>query len=119
MKQAIAETIATESGVNAELIAVTEVAELLEGALVIDFGAATPLLLTAYEKLDTKRDIEDMLKVAVARALPSVLSNAVEIPGIALHDRRLAGWVGLRRPDARRLTASLAVAYSISVTLGS
>ena len=89
MKQAIAETIATESGVNAELIAVTEVAELLEGALVIDFGAATPLLLTAYENPDTKEDIGDMFKVAVAREMPSVLSNAVEIPGIASHAKLL------------------------------
>ena len=89
MKQAIAETIATESGVNAELIAVTEVAELLEGDLVIDFGAATPLLLTAFEEPDTKGDIEYILKAAVAVVLPGVFSNAVEIPGIASHAKLL------------------------------
>ena len=90
MKQAIAETIATESGVNAELVAVTEVAELLEGDLVIGFGAATPSLLTAYEKSHTKRDIEYMLKAAVAGVLPGVFSNAVEILGIASHAKLLA-----------------------------
>ena len=62
MEQAVAETIASESGVNAEIVAVTEAAELLEGVLVIDFGAATPSVLTRYENPDTKEDIGDILE---------------------------------------------------------
>ena len=91
VRMALAASISAASGVAAETVAVTEVAEAVEGSLDFDFGEAAASVASAYEDPDLRTDIERTLEVALASGLPNVNASAVTILGIASAARSLSG----------------------------
>ena len=69
VKDAFAVSIASESGLDAETVAITKVAEAVEGFLDFDFGDAAAALARAYEDPALRADIARTLAAAVASGL--------------------------------------------------
>jgi hypothetical protein len=124
VRMALAASISAASGVAAETVAVTEVAEAVEGSLDFDFGEAAASVASAYEDPDLRADIERTLEVALASGLPNVNASAVTILGISPDARRVSGSSRTLLAAARkaafraRRLASLAIDYAIEVPLG-
>ena len=91
VKGALAESISSASGVDADAVEVTKVAESVEGALDFDFGDAAALVATAYEDPSARVEIDLTLRTAVAGGLANVTPSDVEILGIMSRNRILGG----------------------------
>ena len=121
VRMALAASISAASGVAAETVAVTEVAEAVEGSLDFDFGEAAASVASAYEDPDLRADIERTLEVALASGLPNVNASAVTILGISPDARRVSGSSRTLLAAARkaafraRRLASLSIDYTIEV----